>query len=332
MKNLKSIDTSNFPKNQRFDRAPFIMSALTIVNAKKNYASTQALKGINLKVAPGEFFGLLGPNGAGKSTLIHSIVGLAHLNQGSIQVYGHDVRRESLKTKSLVGFAPQEVNLDRFFSIRKILMYQAGFFGIPRQQRRQIVDELLEQFDLTEKADIQYYRLSGGMQKRLLVAKAMIGNPQLIILDEPTAGVDVEQRHALWKYLRKLNQAGATIILTTHYIDEAEALCERIGIINLGEIKELGSPQDLIQKYCQRKVVLETSQNLDKNLFENLKFNVAINGTRIEAWGKRMGEMTSELYALIQAKTTATIEDIHVERGSLEEVFLKVTGEKITKK
>lgn len=253
------------------------MSAISIVNAKKSYGALQALKGIHLEIKKGDFFGLLGPNGAGKTTLISSIVGLCRLSEGKIRVLGHDVEQDYLKSRRIVGYSPQEVNLDRFFSIRKILTFQAGFFGIPRSQRKQLIDRLLTQFRLEDKANQPYYRLSGGMQKRVLIAKALVGNPQILILDEPTAGVDVEQRFELWHFLRGLNRDGTTIILTTHYIDEAEELCQRVGIIHLGEIRELGTPQALIEKYCEKKIIPD-----------------------------------------------------HVERGTLEDVFLKVTGAKIS--
>ncbi|OGQ08949.1 MAG: hypothetical protein A3G32_00535 [Deltaproteobacteria bacterium RIFCSPLOWO2_12_FULL_40_28] len=233
------------------------MVAIRIVNAKKRFQNLWALKGINMEVGQGEFFGLLGPNGAGKTTLIHSMVGLCRLTEGSIQIFDFDSQKEAIKAHALIGFSPQDINLDRFFTIKKILTYQAGFFGTPRKESIKKADHMLELFGLTDKADTQYYKLSGGMQKRLLVAKAVITEPKILILDEPTAGVDVEQRHALWDYLRKLNAAGTTIILTTHYIDEAQELCKRISIINEGELKETGSPQELIAKYCDQKLTAQ---------------------------------------------------------------------------
>lgn len=235
------------------------MVALSIVNAKKTYKPDfRALKGINLTIPRGEFFGLLGPNGAGKTTLIQSIVGLCRLTSGDIVVEGFDTKTDSLNAKKVIGYAPQDVNLDRFFTIRHILIYQAGFYGFSRSESRKLADQMLAQFDLTEKSNVPYYRLSGGMQKRLLIAKAVISNPKILILDEPTAGVDVKQRHDLWKYLKKLHQAGTTIILTTHYIDEAEELCERVAIIHQGEIREMGSPEALINRYCtEDKVVIK---------------------------------------------------------------------------
>lgn len=301
---------------------------LQVVNAKKSFKTVKALKGLSFEVKEGEFFGLLGPNGAGKTTLIHSIVGLNRLSSGEIYVGGYDVRKDFLKTHSLIGFAPQEMNLDRFFSIRKILLYQAGFYGIPKKDRASRVDELLEQFDLTEKTDLPYYRLSGGMQKRLQIAKALLGKPQLLILDEPTAGVDVEQRHSLWTYLRQLNNLGTTIILTSHYIDEVEELCERVGIIDLGELKELGTTKELIQKYAKPHLTLNLSKNLDDSLFHNLNFEVHVKDSQIRGTGEKLGKMSQDLYQIIQKSDDCHIIDMKVEGGDLEEVFLKVTGNK----
>lgn len=305
------------------------MFALSIVNAKKNYGNLRALKGIDLDVEKGEFFGLLGPNGAGKTTLISAIVGLCHLNDGSISIHGYDSRRDFIEAHALIGFSPQDLNLDRFFSIRKILLYQAGFFGVPRSQRGAIVDNLLEQFELTDKANLSYYRLSGGMQKRLLIAKAVVGNPQVLILDEPTAGIDVEQRLKLWEYLRSLKEQGTTIILTTHYIDEAEALCERVGIIHLGEIREMGRPQDLIEQYCEKKVHVKTSTALPAQNITDNGLRISVQDTQVIGTGKNIGQITERIHQMIAQVPDCHILDLKVERGSLEDVFLKVTGSRI---
>lgn len=304
------------------------MSAISIVNAKKKFGTLEALKGINLQVKKGEFFGLLGPNGAGKTTLIHSIVGLCHLSEGTISVFEHDVRIRPRAAHALTGFSPQDINLDRYFSIRKILIYQAGFFGLERKERQATVDKLLNQFHLTEKAHLPYYRLSGGMQKRLLIAKAMVSSPRLLILDEPTAGIDVEQRFELWNYLRRLNQDGTTILLTTHYIDEAEALCQKIGIIHLGEIREVGTPGDLINRYCEKSVILNTSRQIDISKL-NGGFQVEAHGNEIRAKGRSVGEMINMLHRIISQDPDCQILDVHVERGTLEDVFLKVTGSRM---
>lgn len=306
------------------------MSALEIRNAKKHYRDVQALRGIDLEVAPGEFFGLLGPNGAGKTTLIQAIVGLCRLSEGVIRVHGHDVVADYMKARQLVGYSPQEVNLDRFFTIEKILEYQAGFFGAPRKRQKEIAGELLARFNLSAKAKTQYYKLSGGMQKRVLVAKAMVGFPKLLILDEPTAGVDVEQRHELWAYLKELNKDGTTIILTTHYIDEAEALCGRIGIIDLGEIKELGTPPELILKYCRPQVRVRTNKLLERDWFSGLKgFDVHVEDFTVTGMGARAGVMTEKILRVITAKPDVFVDDIAVNKGDMEDVFLSVTGNKL---
>lgn len=303
------------------------MATINIVNAKKKYDDLWALKGIDLILPSGEFFGLLGPNGAGKSTLINALVGLVRLSEGHIEIGPYNHTQQPQQAKKLIGFAPQEINLDRFFPIRKILMYQAGFYGVPGPQRKAIADKLLEEFGLTEKANLPYYKLSGGMQKRLLIAKALVGEPKILILDEPTAGVDVQQRHSLWAFLRKLNAQGTTILLTTHYIDEAEELCDRIGIIHKGEICELGSPQDLIKKYCSKSIQLTTQQPLEGHQLEKLPIKIEQKGNTIEAQGPQWGPLMSSLHDLIQSENP--IVDLRVEQGTLEDVFLKVTGEHI---
>lgn len=225
------------------------MNAVAIVGLKKNYGVVEALQGIDLEIPEGEFFGLLGPNGAGKSTLIRSMVGLVRPTQGSVSIFGYDVSRRYREAKSCIGLSPQEVNIDRFFSILKTLEYQGGYYGLGHRERSQRAETLLKRFALWEKRCAPFYRLSGGMQKRLLVVRALMNQPKLLILDEPTAGIDVEQRHDLWRFLRDLKKEGTTIILTTHYIDEAEALCERVGIIDLGRIVELGNPTALMTQY-----------------------------------------------------------------------------------
>lgn len=302
--------------------------ALTVTNAFKAYKEVQALGGVSLKVDAGEFFGLLGPNGAGKTTLIQSIVGLTRLSSGQISIFGHDVMTDSLAAKRLVGYSPQEVNLDRFLSIEKTLEYQAGFFGKSIHAQKETATRLLDQFNLTAKAKLPYYKLSGGMQKRVLVAKALVSDPQLLILDEPTAGVDVEQRHELWDYLRTLNQNGTAIILTTHYIDEAEALCGRIAIINHGVIRESGSPTELIKAYSRHAVRLIATQPLSPTLFTDLpQLTLNFEGNTVLASGDKPGPMIQTLLERLHADPTHQLSDIEIRYGSLEDVFLKLTGE-----
>jgi ABC-2 type transport system ATP-binding protein len=224
--------------------------ALEIQNLVKRYPTgVEALRGVSLDIKPGEFFGLLGPNGAGKSTLIHCTTGLAQPTDGSIQVFGHDAIGDYADARQAVGLAPQELNLDWFLTVEETLDYHAGYFGMPKRERRDRAKELLETFSLTEKADERTRTLSGGMKRRLILARALMHRPRLLILDEPTAGVDIELRLELWHYVRRINEEGTTILLTTHYLEEAEQLCERIAFINHGEIAACGSTAELTGNY-----------------------------------------------------------------------------------
>lgn len=304
------------------------MLAIAIKNLKKKYKDTFALKGVDLEIPQGEFFGLLGPNGAGKTTLISCVVGLAHASEGGVEVFGQSVKDNPLAAKMHIGFSPQEVNVDRFFNLQKTLEFQGGFFGLSYRESRSRATELLGQFGLSAKSKQPFYKLSGGMQKRLLVARALISRPKLLILDEPTAGVDVEQRHELWKYLRNLNQDGTTIILTTHYIDEAEALCERVGIIAEGKILELGSPLALIEKYCEAQLCIEVDEALRPEDFLEI-VQAKIEGRKIRVSSTRLGPLLEKIIHKILAQPQQHIRDIHLQRGSLEEVFLKVTGKRL---
>ncbi len=202
----------------------------------KRYGDFTAVDGVSLRVEAGDFFGFLGPNGAGKTTTISAIVGLVRKTAGQIRVFGYDVDTQWREARRLVGLAPQEFNFDRYLSIRDVLIYQAGYYGLPRHAVAGRADELLERFSLTSKSNVEYTRLSGGQKRRLTLARALIHSPRLLILDEPTAGVDVELRLELWSWLRSLNGAGLTIFLTTHYLEEAEALCKNIAIIRAGKI------------------------------------------------------------------------------------------------
>src|SRR3954452_6048980 len=211
--------------------------ALQITDLVKRYPTgTEALKGVSLEIGEGEFFGLLGPNGAGKSTLIHCTTGLAQPTAGTIGVFGHDAIHRYAAARQAVGLAPQEANLDWFLTVEETLDYHAGYFGMPKRERRERTKELLETFSLTEKAGERTRTLSGGMKRRLILARAVMHRPRLLILDEPTAGVDVELRLELWHYVQRINQEGTSILLTTHYLEEAEQLCDRIAFIADGQI------------------------------------------------------------------------------------------------
>ncbi len=226
------------------------MLALDIQNLVKRYPSgTEALKGITLQIPEGAFFGLLGPNGAGKSTLIHCTTGLARPTSGSLRVFGHDAVDHYQRARASVGLAPQEINLDQFLTVEQVLDYHGGYFGMSKRDRRDRTTELLESFSLTDKRNDFTRFLSGGMKRRLTLARALMHRPPLVILDEPTAGVDVELRLELWKYIEQVNLEGTTILLTTHYLEEAERLCDRLAFINRGEIVTEGTVGDITDHF-----------------------------------------------------------------------------------
>lgn len=202
----------------------------------KKYGEKVAVNGISLDIPKGQFFGFLGPNGAGKSTTIHCITGVSKITSGTILVGGTDVEKEYRDARRKIGISPQEFNTDFFGKVCDILDFMAGYYGLRKAERTQRIEELLERFELVEHREKKFNELSGGLKRRLILARALVHDPEFIILDEPTAGVDVEQRHALWKYFRELNAAGKTILLTSHYLEEVEMLCDRVVIINRGQI------------------------------------------------------------------------------------------------
>ena len=220
--------------------------ALHARNIQKRYDSVEALRGVDLSIDVGEFFGLLGPNGAGKTTFINALVGLVKPDAGEINVLGYDLRQRPLAAKQCIGLVPQEVNTHSVMPVEKVLEFQGGFFGLTHHDAKSRAEKLMHEFGLWEKRKAWRYHLSGGMQKRLIICRALMGDPKILILDEPTAGLDVELRHELWAYLEKLREQDVTIFLTTHYIEEAEQLCDRVAIINEGKIIACNTPQQLI--------------------------------------------------------------------------------------
>jgi ABC-2 type transport system ATP-binding protein len=224
--------------------------ALEISDLVKRYPTgTEALRGVSLNIEEGQFFGLLGPNGAGKSTLIHCATGLANPTEGTIRIFGHDAVGDYEAARTAVGLAPQELNIDWFLTLEETLDYHAGYFGMPRKERRERAAELLEAFSLYDKRKERTRWLSGGMKRRLVLARALMHRPRLLILDEPTAGVDVELRLELWHYVQRINEEGTTILLTTHYLEEAEQLCDQIAFINNGEIVAQGTSDELASRF-----------------------------------------------------------------------------------
>jgi ABC-2 type transport system ATP-binding protein len=227
--------------------------AVEICQAQKSYGALQALKGIDLRIPRGSFFGLLGPNGAGKSTLISAMAGLTRLTAGEIRICGADVVKDYRQSRRSLGVVPQELVNDHFFSIRDLMRLQAGYFGFGREKNAWI-DELLEIMNLTEKAHKQMGQLSGGMKRRVLIAMALVHDPEVLVLDEPTAGVDVELRHLMWKFVRELHARGKTIILTTHYLEEAEALCDQIAIIDKGQLLTCTTKEELMKQSGDKRL------------------------------------------------------------------------------
>ena len=301
------------------------VDAITVSHLVKRYGSFVAVNDISLTVQAGDFFGFLGPNGAGKTTTINAVVGLAKKTSGSIAIFGYDNATHWREARRLVGLAPQEYNFDRYLSIRDVLIYQAGYYGIPKRQIAARADDLLERFGLAEKARQEYTKLSGGMKRRLTLARALIHDPKLLILDEPTAGVDVELRIELWEMLRKLNESGMTIFLTTHYLEEAESLCRTIGIVEGGNLVALESTSALLARRRENAMTVTVDRPV-RALPPELAERGAMfepGGATIRIEGIHPTEIAGALAALERADFI--IEHVDFKRSTLQDVFLELT-------
>ncbi len=300
--------------------------AIDIQQVHKHYGANHAVRGIDLQIAQGEFFGLLGPNGAGKSTLINIIAGLTRMSSGSVSVMGHDVVRNYRQSRQCLGVVPQELVFDPFFSVRELLEIQAGYFGKDRRSNRAWVDSLLDGLKLSDKADANMRSLSGGMKRRVLIAQALVHKPQVLILDEPTAGVDVELRTSLWAFVQGLHNDGHTIILTTHYLEEAENLCQRIGIINQGQLIALDTKQALLERGMGKhaRMFVELSRPLAQ-IPESLQALCKQHTeTRLEISLERgQGAIMAVLDTLRAAG--ADVVDLKTEEVDLEDIFIELT-------
>jgi ABC-2 type transport system ATP-binding protein len=290
--------------------------AVEIIDVARRFGAIQALDGIDLTVEPGEFFGLLGPNGAGKTTLISVLAGLARADRGTARVLGHDVVADYRMARRLLGVVPQELVFDPFFTVRETLRIQGGYFGI--RANDDWIDEILHHLDLTTRADANMRALSGGMKRRVLVGQALVHKPPVIVLDEPTAGVDVELRQSLWAFIRKLNRDGHTIILTTHYLEEAESLCGRIAMLKAGKV-----------------VALDTTQNLLSS-FAGLTVRLTVDALP-DAWSDRVQRQEAKTYLLALAdyaelerllaalrERGIAIAELSLQEADLEQVFLRI--------
>ncbi|MFN3076754.1 MAG: ABC transporter ATP-binding protein [Alphaproteobacteria bacterium] len=285
-----------------------------------------ALRGVSLTIPRGSFFGLLGPNGAGKSTLINIMAGLVLKTSGTVRVWTHDIDREPLRTRCAIGVVPQELNLDPFFTPRELLELQAGMYGVPAAERR--TNEILEAVGLADKADAYARALSGGMRRRLLVAKAMVHRPPVLVLDEPTAGVDVELRRHLWDYLRQLKAAGTTILLTTHYLEEAQALCDRVAIIDHGQVVACDTTQALLGLLDRKTLTLRLDAPLTCLTPEMAPFAIEQKeGAHLVA-RYRPDEVSVEVLLAAIRADGRTILDLTTEESRLEDIFLHLIRER----
>ena len=303
--------------------------AIEVKGLKKTYAAGKdgqaktALKGVDLEIPQGSVFGLLGPNGAGKSTLINILAGLVVKTAGQVKIWGFDQDVNPRQSRAAIGVMPQELNLDPFFTPRAALEVQAGLYGVPKSNRRS--DEILELVGLTDKAEAYARTLSGGMRRRLLLAKALVHHPRILVLDEPTAGVDIELRQMLWQNVRKLNrERGMTIILTTHYLEEAEEMCDEIAIINEGALVARDSTANMLGQMDRRTMVIEP-EDAPERLPEAEGMQVEMRPGGQVAISYRSSVMSAEAVLAAVRETGLRIRDVRTEQADLEDVFLELT-------
>jgi len=297
--------------------------AIEIDAVTKRYGSVEALRGVSLQIEQGEFFALLGPNGAGKTTLISIIAGLARASSGSVRVMGHDVVSDYREARRQLGVVPQELVFDPFFSVRESLQISSGYYGV--RNNEQWIDEILEGLGLASKARANMRSLSGGMKRRVLVAQALVHRPPVIVLDEPTAGVDVELRQSLWAFIQRLNGDGHTIVLTTHYLEEAQALCQRVAMLKAGRIVALDSTASLLKRFAAGALVLSLSGAPLPAALQSRVVPGPVGDSRLHLEISRYDEVEFVLATLREAG--CIIEDMEMARTDLEDVFVNVMNE-----
>ena len=300
-------------------------NALKITNLKKTYGNdVHALKGIDLEVKKGDFFALLGANGAGKSTAIGIICSLVNKTAGEVEIFSYNLDTEREKVKEHIGLVPQEFNFNIWEPVIEIILNQAGYYGIERPIAKQRAEELLKHLDLWDKRDEQAQNLSGGMKRRLMIARALVHNPKLLILDEPTAGVDIEIRRSMWKFLKQLNEAGTTIILTTHYLEEAESMCNNIAIINQGEVVESTSMKELLSRLQVETFVLDLKEPL-ATIPENCELSIKLRDpSTIEVELDKTRSLNYLFETL--SKNNIRVMSMRNKTNRLEELFIKLVG------
>ena len=302
--------------------------AIELIGLSKTYAASKkapaktALHGVDLVVPRGSIFGLLGPNGAGKSTMINILAGLVNKSSGTARIMGFDIETHTRAARASIGIVPQEIAMDVFFTPYQALELQAGYYGVPKAERRS--DEILEALGLADKRDAYVRQLSGGMKRRLLVAKALVHSPPVLILDEPTAGVDIELRRQLWDYVQTLHRRGTTIILTTHYLEEAEALCDQIAIIHQGNIVANESKSDLLARMDRRMLVITPTEDLDAVPASLSDLDAGLDeGNLVITYRKGVDSVTGLMNRVKEAGLS--IADLRTDQPDLEDVFLQLT-------
>jgi len=299
------------------------LSLSKVYGARGRQPSKTALDGVSLSIPRGSFFGLLGPNGAGKSTLINILAGLVVKSSGSARVWGHDIDKDPRITRNAIGVVPQELNLDPFFTPRELLEVQAGLYGVPKAERRS--DEILAALGLADKAHSYARALSGGMRRRLLVAKAMVHTPPVLVLDEPTAGVDIELRRQLWDYVKELNRRGTTILLTTHYLEEAEELCDRIAIIDQGKVVAHDDTATLLRRLDSKVLTITSGQDLTSVPSELAEFEPELKDARRLVFRYKPSRTSVGAILAGLAASHVTVADLTTEEADLEDIFLQLT-------
>jgi len=297
------------------------MTAIQISNVQKRYKSLQALGGVSFTIEEGEFFGLLGPNGAGKTTLISTIAGLIRPDAGSVTIHGHDVVTDFREARKKLGVVPQELVFDPFFTVRETLRLQSGYFGLKNNDKW--IDEVMDNLDLTNKADTNMRALSGGMKRRVLVAQALVHKPPVIVLDEPTAGVDVELRQTLWKFISRLNREGHTVVLTTHYLEEAQAMCKRVAMLKTGKVVALDTMSQLIRRISGSSLVLHLKRGVLPDELRHL-----VTHPEEAAQGKyslRINDYSEVETILARIRESgAVIDEMQLQQADLEDIFLQI--------
>ena len=294
--------------------------AIKIEQVHKQFGALHALKGVDLTIEQGEFFALLGPNGAGKSTLINLLAGLSRPTSGKLSVMSYDVMSQYRQARHALGVVPQELVFDPFFNVREMLRFQAGYFG-KGAENDDWIDEVIESLGLTDKAGTNMRRLSGGMKRRALIAQALVHKPPVIVLDEPTAGVDVELRHILWEFIKRLNREGHTIILTTHYLEEAETLCSRVALLKQGEVIALDSTKNLLASMPGKKLRLKLSDTLPGSLKDMVRHQEQ------QDYTLSLNAIHQVEYVLAELRNAnVTVEDMQLIEPDLEDVFVDLMG------